>query len=208
MLWLRLCCRSQEWTTLHHPPDGGQVRAVLSTSLSGCCTHTHLSVVSLVFLSVTRSLFTDEGISKCASRRSNAAVGPKQKSTLCFFLPPKQPGFVRVCQSCQEEAPVGEAPFPPLRRSFFFDVVQLWIKGSRNLFVGVLQLSNHQFEELAMDVYDEVDRRETDAGGAETEGGGVGAPPPPPPPPPLSERLIYGRFPPQCGWPRRTTARW
>lgn len=26
------------------------------------------------------------------------------------------------------------------------------------------QLSNHQFEELAMDVYDEVDRRETDAG--------------------------------------------
>lgn len=28
----------------------------------------------------------------------------------------------------------------------------------------VPQLSNHQFEELAMDVYDEVDRRETDAG--------------------------------------------
>lgn len=28
----------------------------------------------------------------------------------------------------------------------------------------MLQLSNHQFEELAMDVYDEVDRRETDAG--------------------------------------------
>lgn len=27
-----------------------------------------------------------------------------------------------------------------------------------------LQLSNHLFEELAMDVYDEVDRRETDAG--------------------------------------------
>uniref|UniRef100_A0A4W4FJS0 Arf-GAP domain-containing protein n=1 Tax=Electrophorus electricus TaxID=8005 RepID=A0A4W4FJS0_ELEEL len=27
----------------------------------------------------------------------------------------------------------------------------------------LLQLSNHQFEELAMDVYDEVDRRETDA---------------------------------------------
>lgn len=26
------------------------------------------------------------------------------------------------------------------------------------------QLSNRQFEELAMDVYDEVDRRETDAG--------------------------------------------
>lgn len=26
------------------------------------------------------------------------------------------------------------------------------------------QLSNHLFEELAMDVYDEVDRRETDAG--------------------------------------------
>jgi G protein-coupled receptor kinase interacting protein 2 len=25
-------------------------------------------------------------------------------------------------------------------------------------------LSNHLFEELAMDVYDEVDRRETDAG--------------------------------------------
>lgn len=30
---------------------------------------------------------------------------------------------------------------------------------------GLFQLSNHQFEELAMDVYDEVDRRETDAGG-------------------------------------------
>lgn len=28
----------------------------------------------------------------------------------------------------------------------------------------LFQLSNHQFEELAMDVYDEVDRRETDAG--------------------------------------------
>lgn len=28
----------------------------------------------------------------------------------------------------------------------------------------MFQLSNHQFEELAMDVYDEVDRRETDAG--------------------------------------------
>lgn len=32
-------------------------------------------------------------------------------------------------------------------------------------FFFVFQLSNHQFEELAMDVYDEVDRRETDAGG-------------------------------------------
>ena len=30
--------------------------------------------------------------------------------------------------------------------------------------VSPLQLSNHLFEELAMDVYDEVDRRETDAG--------------------------------------------
>lgn len=29
------------------------------------------------------------------------------------------------------------------------------------------QLSNHLFEELAMDVYDEVDRRETDAGRAQ-----------------------------------------
>lgn len=28
----------------------------------------------------------------------------------------------------------------------------------------LVQLSNHLFEELAMDVYDEVDRRETDAG--------------------------------------------
>lgn len=27
-----------------------------------------------------------------------------------------------------------------------------------------MQLSNHLFEELAMDVYDEVDRRETDGG--------------------------------------------
>lgn len=32
------------------------------------------------------------------------------------------------------------------------------------LFFSPFQLSNHQFEELAMDVYDEVDRRETDAG--------------------------------------------
>lgn len=29
---------------------------------------------------------------------------------------------------------------------------------------SLAQLSNHLFEELAMDVYDEVDRRETDAG--------------------------------------------
>lgn len=32
-------------------------------------------------------------------------------------------------------------------------------------FVCVLQLNNRLFEELAMDVYDEVDRRENDAGG-------------------------------------------
>lgn len=31
-------------------------------------------------------------------------------------------------------------------------------------FLIFIQLSNHLFEELAMDVYDEVDRRETDAG--------------------------------------------
>lgn len=31
-------------------------------------------------------------------------------------------------------------------------------------FVCVLQLNNRLFEELAMDVYDEVDRRENDAG--------------------------------------------
>lgn len=31
-------------------------------------------------------------------------------------------------------------------------------------FLTFMQLSNHLFEELAMDVYDEVDRRETDAG--------------------------------------------
>lgn len=36
--------------------------------------------------------------------------------------------------------------------------------GSRHSLVFT-QLSNHLFEELAMDVYDEVDRRETDAGG-------------------------------------------
>lgn len=36
----------------------------------------------------------------------------------------------------------------------------LWIK-----LVCVLQLNNRLFEELAMDVYDEVDRRENDAGG-------------------------------------------
>lgn len=35
-----------------------------------------------------------------------------------------------------------------------------WMK-----FVCVLQLNNRLFEELAMDVYDEVDRRENDAGG-------------------------------------------
>ena len=29
---------------------------------------------------------------------------------------------------------------------------------------GDFQLSNHLFEELAMDVYDEVDRRENDSG--------------------------------------------
>ncbi|TKS84476.1 ARF GTPase-activating protein GIT2 [Collichthys lucidus] len=34
-------------------------------------------------------------------------------------------------------------------------------------FCFMLQLSNHQFEELAMDVYDEVDRRETDADNVE-----------------------------------------
>lgn len=39
-------------------------------------------------------------------------------------------------------------------------------KLNQTLFVDsvLFQLSNHQFEELAMDVYDEVDRRETDAG--------------------------------------------
>lgn len=31
-------------------------------------------------------------------------------------------------------------------------------------FFFYFQLNNHLFEELAMDVYDEVDRRETDAG--------------------------------------------
>lgn len=30
--------------------------------------------------------------------------------------------------------------------------------------LSLFQLSDHLFEELAMDVYDEVDRRETDAG--------------------------------------------
>lgn len=38
-------------------------------------------------------------------------------------------------------------------------VIYLFIK-----FVCVLQLNNRLFEELAMDVYDEVDRRENDAG--------------------------------------------
>lgn len=84
------------------------------------------------------------------------------------FPPPKQPGFVGVCQSCQEEAPVGETRFTPEGRFCVFGrrkkVTGTFGDGS---FLGFLkfQLSNHQFEELAMDVYDEVDRRETDAGG-------------------------------------------
>lgn len=40
---------------------------------------------------------------------------------------------------------------------FFF----LLLKCDLHIF---MQLNNHLFEELAMDVYDEVDRRETDAG--------------------------------------------
>lgn len=43
---------------------------------------------------------------------------------------------------------------------------------------ALLQLSNRLFEELAMDVYDEVDRRENDAG----ERGGAGCSPPGPGP--------------------------
>lgn len=39
----------------------------------------------------------------------------------------------------------------------------VWKVNQKFCFV-LFQLSNHQFEELAMDVYDEVDRRETDAG--------------------------------------------
>ena len=34
----------------------------------------------------------------------------------------------------------------------------------KQILVYLFQLSNHLFEELAMDVYDEVDRRENDSG--------------------------------------------
>uniref|UniRef100_A0A673MH77 G protein-coupled receptor kinase interacting ArfGAP 2b n=1 Tax=Sinocyclocheilus rhinocerous TaxID=307959 RepID=A0A673MH77_9TELE len=50
---------------------------------------------------------------------------------------------------------------PDHKNSQHFIIPQIGIKIS--LILLELQLSNHQFEELAMDVYDEVDRRETDA---------------------------------------------
>ena len=43
-------------------------------------------------------------------------------------------------------------------------LVTMVITSGLHLAFALFQLSNHQFEELAMDVYDEVDRRETDAG--------------------------------------------
>lgn len=62
----------------------------------------------------------DKEISKCAFHVNGPrSFGTKTKVNV-FFPPPKQPGFVGVCQSCQEEAPVGETPFAPFssERSF------------------------------------------------------------------------------------------
>lgn len=52
-----------------------------------------------------------------------------------------------------------------LKRPFCVFSCRKWFQEP---FFVLFQLSNHQFEELAMDVYDEVDRRETDAGGTLT----------------------------------------
>lgn len=46
----------------------------------------------------------------------------------------------------------------------FFTCYSVLLKVKQKFCFILFQLSNHQFEELAMDVYDEVDRRETDAG--------------------------------------------
>lgn len=55
----------------------------------------------------------------------------ERKKVNIFYFPPKQPGFVGVCQSCQEEAPVGETPLIPSgpKGLFVFVVVE---KGYRN----------------------------------------------------------------------------
>lgn len=82
-----------------------------------------------------------------------------EKLTIWIFRP-KQPGFVRVCKSCKEEAPVGETFWHAIWGSKSKCVLTV----NQNFCFILCQLSNHQFEELAMDVYDEVDRRETDAG--------------------------------------------
>ena len=47
---------------------------------------------------------------------------------------------------------------------FLFSSNSIILKVNKKFCYVLFQLSNHQFEELAMDVYDEVDRRETDAG--------------------------------------------
>lgn len=79
-----------------------------------------------------------------------------------FFFSLQQRRFIRTRKSCKEETAVCEyiiwnqtSCFLVFYLSFFFF----------NMITAVfMQLSNHLFEELAMDVYDEVDRRETDAG--------------------------------------------
>lgn len=85
---------------------------------------------------------------------------------MCVCLWPKQSGFVWICQSGKEKAAVGES------FSFFFffqaiihqQMAYICLTYIEDILPTLFQLSNHQFEELAMDVYDEVDRRETDAG--------------------------------------------
>lgn len=94
-------------------------------------------------------------------------LAEKNDKFVVFFCP-KQPGFVRVCQSCEEEAPVGETFFHVIRGPkcalLLFSCYSIVLEMNKKFCYILFQLSNHQFEELAMDVYDEVDRRETDAG--------------------------------------------
>lgn len=76
------------------------------------------------------------------------------------------------------------------------------MKIETEILLFVPQLSNHQFEELAMDVYDEVDRRETDAGKISSYNVGMAF---------FKiflkiSHVFLESF--QCGWPLRTTAHW
>lgn len=62
--------------------------------------------------------------------------------------------FIRTGQGGKEEAAVCECFSEHMS---VFRILHV-------ICIVFVQLSNHLFEELAMDVYDEVDRRETDAG--------------------------------------------